>query len=385
MKIRSSVFITSSLLLGACLLAEEPKKPKPAFQYETDGIQISIPTADEPRVAKFDASTTAAAARYLNDGAVSWVREKSCVNCHTTGIYLSEWPALSAWLGKPNEEVREQFVENIPETTKVAVTEKDGLKHIPGAFTAVWRTLGLAEWDKHTTGKLSEDTLKSLKDMLLRQFPDGSYVSHGEVEIPHITTDFELSLQAARTFKSAPGWLESLTDADTLARVAKLKSWLREAPPRNDFDRILRLQLAHYFPELVTAEQKNTALGILTTRQHSDGGWSVRDMSALKDWHFQISDTVEKLITGLPDAAQPESDAYMTALAVVLLRQADVPASDPRVQRGLAWLKSQQRVTGRWWMQSLYRGNYQYITYIATAQALKAFALCDELPKLTAY
>jgi hypothetical protein len=102
-------------------------------------------------------------------------------------------------------------------------------------------------------------------------------------------------------------------------------------------------------------------------------------MSALHDWHFKMSDTVVQLITGLPDAANPESDAYMTAFAIVLMRQNDVPATDDRIQRGLAWLKREQRVSGRWWMHSLYRGNYHYITYIATAQALKALALCGEL------
>ena len=30
-------------------------------------------------------------------------------------------------------------------------------------------------------------------------------------------------------------------------------------------------------------------------------------------------------------------------------------------------------------MHSLYRGNYNYITYIATAEARKALALCGEL------
>ena len=100
----------------------------------------------------------------------------------------------------------------------------------------------------------------------------------------------------------------------------------------------------------------------------------------LNDWHFEISDTVSKLITSLPDAAKPESDAYMTAIAIVLMRQNNVPVKDERIQRGIVWLKKEQRVSGRWWMHSLYRGNYHYITYIATCQALKALALCDELP-----
>jgi squalene-hopene/tetraprenyl-beta-curcumene cyclase len=45
---------------------------------------------------------------------------------------------------------------------------------------------------------LSESTDRSLRDMFERQSEGGAFISHGEVEIPHITTDFELSLQAVR-------------------------------------------------------------------------------------------------------------------------------------------------------------------------------------------
>jgi squalene-hopene/tetraprenyl-beta-curcumene cyclase len=69
----------------------------------------------------------------------------------------------------------------------------------------------------------------------------------------------------------------------------------------------------------------------------------------------------------------------MTALAIVLMRQNNVPTSDPRIQQGLAWLKRQQRASGRWWMHSLYRGNYHYITYIASTEAMKALHLCGAL------
>lgn len=105
-------------------------------------------------------------------------------------------------------------------------------------------------------------------------------------------------------------------------------------------------------------------------------------MSAVDHWHFEISEQVRKLIDGLPDASNPQSDAYMTALAIVLLRQAGVPANDSRIQSGLTWLKQEQRVSGRWWMHSLYRGNYHYITYIATIEAIKALDLCGELPPI---
>ena len=358
-------------------------KPKPEFQYKSGNITVSAASADEPKVAKFDASTVQAARQYLDDGALCWVREKSCINCHTTGPYLSERPALSPLLGKPNAEVLADFVESIPKGNATE-TEKNGLKYVPGSWTAVWCALGLAEWDRHVNGSLSEHTDHALRQMMGRQSPNGAFVSFGEVEIPHITTDFELTLQAARAITAAPGWLEGLKEPELLARLEKMKSWLRDTKPRNDFDRVLRLQLAHYLPELVSPADKEVALTILSSKQHEDGGWSTRDMSTVEDWHFEMSKTVVDLINGLPDAAKPESDAYMTALAIVLMRQSDIAASDPRIQRGLDWLKREQRVSGRWWMHSLYRGNYHYITYIATSQAMKALALCGELPGIAA-
>ncbi len=367
------------LLTTSMVLAADPK-PKPEFQYKTEGIQVSIPTADEPRVKAFGPDTIKAAAKYLDDGAICWVREKTCVNCHTTGPYLSERPALSRQLGQPLDEVLADFVKTVPEKVgPQKETEKDGIKYYGGSWTSIWRSLGLAEWDRHVTGKLSAHTERSLHEMLMRQSANGSFVSYGEVEIPHITTDFELTLQAARAVTAAPGWLSGLKDAELLARIEKMKSWLRTAEPKNDYDRILRLQLAHYMPDVVPQAQRDSALALLSSKQHADGGWTLRDMSALSDWHFKMSDTVVKLVSGLPDAAKPESDAYMTAFAVVLMRQNNIPTSDERIQRAITWLKREQRVSGRWWMHSLYRGNYHYITYIATAQALKALALCDEL------
>lgn len=371
--------------LSFVVQAVESAKPKPDFQYQSGDIRVPIPSSEEPRVQAFGTESIRAAAKYLEDGSLSWVREKSCINCHTTGPYLGERPALSAHLGRPTEEILADFVEAVPAEIKPQKeTEKDGHKYYAGSWTSIWRSLGLAEWDKHVTGRLSDHTDRSLREMFERQSTSGAFVSYGEVEIPHITTDFELTLQAVRAATAAPGWLAGLNDKTLLVRIDKMKSWLRTSTPKNDYDRVLRLQLAHYMPELVPQAEREEALALLASKQHADGGWSTRDMSALYDWHVKMSDTVVKLITGLPDAAKPESDAYMTAFAIVLMRQSGVPASDGRIQRGLNWLKREQRVSGRWWMHSLYRGNYHYITYIATCQALKALALCDELPILGA-
>jgi squalene-hopene/tetraprenyl-beta-curcumene cyclase len=293
---------------------------------------------------------------------------------------LAERTAWAQQFGPPSAEVHANFVGSVPDVIKaVRLTDSKGHKFYPGTFSSVWNALGLAEWDRHVTKVTSEPTDRALRHMFEHQSDNGSFVTHGEVEIPHITTDFELSLQAARAITAAPDWLIGLQDVALLGRVTKLKSWLQAAPPKNDFDQVLKLQLAHYFPELVPEAEQMVSLELLTSKQHTDGGWSTRDFSSIDAWHFEMSPAVVKLIESLPDATQPESDAYMTALAIVLMRQSDIPATDSRIARGLAWLKREQRQSGRWWMHSLYRGNYHYITYIATAQALKAFDLCGEL------
>jgi squalene-hopene/tetraprenyl-beta-curcumene cyclase len=376
MRTRFYVGLAFALFLSATHQAVAQSK----YQYEAEGILVSLPTADEPKVTQFGPNSLLAAAKYVEDGAISWARGRACVNCHTTGPYLVERSAWHPQFGLPNAEVYESFRKDVPDKiVTVKEAQKGGHRYYPGTFSSVWRSLGLAEWDRHVTKSTSEWTDRSLRDMFARQSSSGAFVSHGEVEIPHITTDFELSLQAVRAITSAPDWVSSLKEPELLAKVDKLKQWLQTATPKNDFDRVLKLQLHSIVPELVSPAERHAAIELLTAKQHNDGGWSTRDMSALEDWHFEMSDYVVKLINGLPDAKQPESDAYMTALAIVLLRQAEVPAYDTRIQAGLKWLKQEQRVSGRWWMHSLYRGNMHYTTYIATIEALKAFELCGEL------
>ncbi len=376
----SRACLATLLLVSSGLGAHaEAPKPKPAFQYQSPGIEVPAATAEEPKMKAYGPESVRAAAKYLDDGAHAWTRERSCVACHTTGIYMLERPGLTPLLGRPSDEVYADFVKTIPDKLpEPKVT--GGITHYPLADRSVWRSAGLAEWDKHVTGLLSEATARSLRDMLMRLSSHGGYLVPGEVEIPYVTTDFELTVQAARAITAAPGWLAKLKDPELLQRIDRMKTFLRESRPRNDYERALKLELATLMPELVPQAERDAAMAMLWQKQQADGGWSTRRMSDTHNWHTPMSEKVLTLIESQPDAANPGSDAYMTAFAIVLLRENGVPASDERLQRGIHWLKGEQRASGRWWMQSLYRGNYQFSTYIATVQAMKALALCGELP-----
>jgi squalene-hopene/tetraprenyl-beta-curcumene cyclase len=381
-----SCLCTALLTVPAITSGAEPQKP--AFQYKSDGIEVPAATADEPKVKAFGPETVQAAAKYLDDGAHHWVREKSCLACHSTGVYMVERSALTKQLGKPSAEVLKDFIRSVP---KVSGKPGEG-----NAATSVWRSSGLASWDRHVEGKLSEHTDRSLRHTVMILPDDNMYDTIKLIEIPYITTRFELTVQAMRAMVTAPDWLANLEDAGLLARVERIKRFLREHSPLNDYELALKLQLANLSHELVSNEEREAAIAMLWRKQLPDGGWSTRRMSDLLKWRVEVhppterqpwkeamDPTVVALIRNLPDAANPESDPYMTAFAIVLLRESGVPASDPCIRRGVAWLKENQRASGRWWMHSLYRGNYNYITYISTAQALRALALCDELPTTT--
>ena len=230
------------LLAVSSVPAQEPPKtaakprPRPTLQYDSGEIRIPLPNADDPKVQQFGPESIRAAAKYLDDGAVAWMRERTCVACHTPGAYMLDRPALTPWLGKPEEEVLGRFVAGIQDELP-ATKQVDGIIYYALAERAVWRAAGLVQWDRHVTGKLSDHTDRALRSMLRQQASHGGWYMPGEVEIPYETTDFELTLHAARAIVEAPGWLATLKDAELLGRIERMKTFLAETKPRNDYER----------------------------------------------------------------------------------------------------------------------------------------------------
>ena len=68
-----------------------------------------------------------------------------------------------------------------------------------------------------------------------------------------------------------------------------------------------------------------------------------------------------------------------TGFAIYVLRQAGVPAEQPRIQKGIAWLKTHQRASGRWFTRSMWKDSKHYITHAGTAYGILALAACGEI------
>lgn len=47
--------------------------------------------------------------------------------------------------------------------------------------------------------------------------------------------------------------------------------------------------------------------------------------------------------------------------------------------RGVGWIKSHQRASGRWFTRSLFKDNKHYLTHAGSSMALLALSACDAL------
>src|SRR5262249_9080666 len=149
-------------------------------------------------------------------------------------------------------------------------------------------------WDKHVTGKLSDHTEQSLRHTVMILPDDNMYNTIKLIEIPYITTRFELSVQAMRAFITAPGWLENLKDRELVTRVDRIKKFVRDHQPLNDYELAVKLQLANLAANLVSKEERDAAIKMLWSKQLPDGGWSTRRMSDLMKWRVEIHPPTER-------------------------------------------------------------------------------------------
>ena len=98
-------------------------------------------------------------------------------------------------------------------------------------------------------------------------------------------------------------------------------------------------------------QEREETLRQMLSKQLADGGWSTP--SFLADWKdFRRKDNKPH------DVETP--DAYGTGLALVVAREMGVPASDARLQKGVAWLKANQRESGKWFSRSPAKDSMHY-------------------------
>ncbi|MFN4259403.1 MAG: prenyltransferase/squalene oxidase repeat-containing protein [Gemmataceae bacterium] len=324
------------------LSAEEPKI-----------IRMPEPnSADEPLAKELSLAQSAA---FLDQVAGSWTQQRKCGACHTNYPYLMARPLLNEVAPVKDDMVRNFFEERI--------ANWDTLK--PRWDTEVVATaVTLAFHDAQTTGKLHPLTRQALDRMWTVQQANGCWNWLKCDWPPMEHDDYFGAVYAAVGLSVAPDQYTQGQSAQ--AGMKKLRQYLQDTPAPDLHHKTWLLWASLRLDGLMTKEQQENTIKELRKLQRADGGWS---LPALGTYQRR---------NGTPNDANAPSDGYATGLTIYVLRQAGVPANDPAIQRGLNWLKTHQRASGRWFTRSLNTDRYHFITNAGTAFAVMALKSCAE-------
>ena len=316
-------------------------------------------SSDEPMATKFSAIK---AAEYLDRSALNWVKTKKCVTCHTNMFYMIARPALRT-IQPDSGEVR-SFYEDYRKVRwqKNGPTEKDG-------FWPIVVGTGLTFNDAQTTGKHSDVAREVLDIMWKVQREDGGWNWPDCDYAPMEIDDHYGVTIAALTVGVAPGGYAETPQSR--AGLEKLRTYFKNNPPKSLHHRAMLAWCSVRIDGIATEEQRKQTLAELLALQLDDGGWSTSGF--LTDWKGLARNDGKPLNTKI-------SDGYGTGLVMVIARELGLPADDARLRRGVKWIRTNQRESGKWFTQSPVKDAGNLISNAGSAYVILALQACDELP-----
>lgn len=312
---------------------------------------------DEPVAEKFSLDR---AVDFLDSASLTWQKQRQCFTCHTNYAYLFARPAIAS------DTAAHRAVRSAAEELVAKRWEEKG----PRWDAEVVATAGaLAYNDALTTGKLHPMTRKALDRMWTVQREDGGW-DWIKCNWPPLESDDHYGVtMAAIAVGVAPGDYQKTEAAQK--GLAGIRRYFKNNPPTTVHHEAMILWSSAYIDDLMTQKEKKAVQGKLFALQKQDGGWA---LATLGDW--KRADSKEQ--------DTQSSDGYATGFVMYVLLRAGVDANDPRIQKGITWLKMNQRESGRWITRSLNRDNKHFISHAGTAFALMALAECGEIKRESA-
>lgn len=319
-------------------------------------------TADEPFIGAFSVQ---AAARYLDDR--SHLSERSCYACHSTFTFL---PARSIIDPLADEVMRTRV---LLERFSAMCIDPEQLPKVKTQHVAAVRILAAVELARHdaaTTGRLQPLTRQALDAIWRVQLPDGGVKWLHVGEAPQAVDDWWPAAMIALGAGTAPEGYAQTEKAR--AGIEKLRGWFRAHPPKTNHERGLTLIAHSAIGGLVGDEERGRFTEALFAAQHEDGGWS---LAGLAPWQRPDKRPLD----------MAHSDGYGTGFTTYALARAGVAPSEPRLRKGIEWLRKNQRRTGGWFTPSPFKRD-KLASNTGTSFAVQALAACGEIavPRITA-
>jgi squalene-hopene/tetraprenyl-beta-curcumene cyclase len=338
-------FVTFALALAlpSWAMANEPSLKK--YTPPTESKK------DEPVAKQFSMDK---AVDFLDNAALHWTDKRGCFSCHTNFAYLYARPMISAQ-GQAHDDVRKSLED--------LVTKRWPDKKPRWDAEVVAAAAALAYNDALTTKKLHPVTRTALDRIWTVQQNDGG-LRWLKLNLPPMEYDDHYGVTlAALAVGVAP---EDYAKTDQAKKgLDNLRRWLKANPAKNLHHKTMLLWASTYLDGFQTADEQKATVKELRAKQLPSGGWSA---SSLGDWK-RADDTKQT-----PDIA----DGYGTGFTIFVLRRAGVPADDPALVKGIAWLKANQRESGRWFTRSLVNDNNKhYLSHVGSAFAVMAIQACE--------
>ncbi|HEY1909348.1 MAG TPA: hypothetical protein VGG73_00385 [Vicinamibacterales bacterium] len=313
--------------------------------------------ASEPAAptASWDARAAAAYLDGRQDWWMTWPtanrdHDTQCVSCHTALPYALARPMLRAPLAEhdaspPERKMLADVIKRVRMWNDIEPFYPDQTRGLPKTSEsrgteAILNAVILSTRDARA-GVMSEEGRQAFENLWPLQFKTGERAGgwawldfHNEPwEAPG--SQYFGNAVAAIAIGSAPGGYAS-TPA-IAERVKPLAAFLRGGADKATLlNRAMILWASTKIPDVLTTELRQQIISDLTGKQQADGGWATASLVA--DWKRNDKTPLD-----------PDADGYATGLATFALEQAGVPASDPVVARGRAWLVAHQNhTTGQW-------------------------------------
>jgi len=328
----------------AAAMATAPAKEKLGGTHEPLLKQLSLPKA----MAYLDAGVHA--------------HENNCFACHGTFAYLAARPAI-ATMTPTHRQTRQALDEFAAKLGGEKLSPRD-TPQVRVSETVLTAAV-LAQRDAAAEKKLLPVTHKALDRIWDLQRDDGgwNWVKHDEPP-SGIDDHFGVTMAAIAVGTAPDRYADTPQARKGLDRI---RHYLQEHTAANMHQRAMLLLAAACVDGLLTSEQCQQSVADLFALQNPDGGWA---MVSLGDWKRADGAPLDRAV----------SDGYGTGFAVYVLRRGGrIAADDPRLHKGLAWLKTHQRASGCWYTRSPYK-NDEVSTYAGTAYAILALDACGEIP-----
>ena len=301
------------------------------------------------------------AAHFLDSASLQWQKQRKCFTCHTNFAYLYARPFLGSD-STAHRQVR-SFAE---ELVRVRWKEKGPRWDAEVVAAAA----SLAYNDALVDGKLHDATKHALDKMWTLQRDDGGW-DWLKCDWPPMESDDHYGATLAaiavgiapEKYKETPAAIEGMK---------KLKGYLANTPSETLHHDLMKLWASTFHQGILDDDAKTKIIDQLFDLQLNDGGWAI---ASLGDWSRQDDKQQDK----------SNSDGYGTGFSVFALRTAGISASDSRIEKGVRWLKQNQRKSGRWITRSLTKDNKHFISHAGTAFAVMAIASCDETKNVSIF